>query len=255
MVLAFQIQCRESRKLLTNGQRTLDLLAEAIPGFIYIKFYHRANNCGKYADGLYNSMIDDKDSHIPLPLIMFTCTVLHHGLMEWQKNKGVHPKPSKSALKADRPDRSNYFHYKNDGGKNTSWCAATCRKLLTSFGIADTYTFLMYTWNTLPESYKQRVYAITLATVKHQIQQAENPTPAEVNNLEAVREDNALRLDYSTSDVAPEKPEIGSTDPNIPIDNNCIDDILHLWMTGGSGDCEDDGDEGDKHVAIATASR
>ena len=98
-------------------------------------------------------MIDDKDGHIPSPLIMFTCTALRHALLEWQKNKGVHPKASKSKLKADRPDLSNYFNYKNDGGKIASCCAAMCRKLLTSPGVVDTYTFLMNTWNTLPESY------------------------------------------------------------------------------------------------------
>jgi len=53
---------------------------------------------------------------IPSPLIMFTCTALRHALLEWQKNKGVHPKASKSKLKADRPDRSEYFNHKNDGG-------------------------------------------------------------------------------------------------------------------------------------------
>jgi hypothetical protein len=39
-------------------------------------------------------MINDKDGHIPLPLIMFTCTALRHALLEWQKNKGVYPKAS-----------------------------------------------------------------------------------------------------------------------------------------------------------------
>jgi hypothetical protein len=91
-----QIQRREGRKLLTNGQRPLYFLLEVIPRVIYIKFYHRANNRGKYADGFYNSMINDKDGHIPSPLIMFTCTALRHGLLEWQKNKGVYPKASKS---------------------------------------------------------------------------------------------------------------------------------------------------------------
>jgi len=67
-------------------------------------------------------MIDDKDGHIPSPLIMFTCTALRHALLEWQKNKGVHSKASKSKLKAHRPYRSIYFNYKNDGGKNTSCC-------------------------------------------------------------------------------------------------------------------------------------
>jgi hypothetical protein len=65
-------------------------------------------------------MINDKDGHIPSPLIMFTCTALRHALLEWQKNEGVHPKASKSKLKADRPDRSNYFNHKNDGGKIAS---------------------------------------------------------------------------------------------------------------------------------------
>jgi len=148
------------------------LCCRSNPVVIYIKFYHRANNHSKYANGFYNSMIDDKDGHIPSPLIMYTCTVLRHALLEWQKNKGVYPKAFKSKLKADRPDHSNYFNHKNDGGKNASCCAATGRKLLTSPGIADTYTFLMNTWNTLPESYPQRVYKNTLATVKRQIQQA-----------------------------------------------------------------------------------
>jgi len=86
-------------------------------------------------------MIDDKDGHIPSPLIMFTCTALCHGLLEWQKNKCVHPKASKSKLKAERPDRSNYFNCQNDGGKIVSCCSVTGHKLLTSPGVADTYTF------------------------------------------------------------------------------------------------------------------
>jgi len=117
-----QIQRRESRKLLTNGQRPLYFLSEAIPRFLYIPFYHRANNRGKYADGFYNSMINDKDGHLPSQLIMFTCTALRHAPLEWQKNKGVHPKASKLKLKADRPDRSNYSNHKNDGGKNAFCC-------------------------------------------------------------------------------------------------------------------------------------
>jgi len=197
-------------------------------------------------------MIDDKDGHIPSPLIMLTCTALRHALLEWQKNKGVHPKASKSKLKADRPDHSNYFNCKNDGGKIVSCCSVTGHKLLTSPGVADTYTFLMNTWNTLLESYQQRVYNNTLATVKRQIQQAENPKPAVVISVEAARVDNAILLDYLNPEVALEQPEIGSTDSNIPIDNNCTDDERHFGMPGGSGDFEDDGDESD---AIPTASR
>jgi len=129
------------------------------------------------------------------------------------------------------------------------------RKLLTLPGVADTYTFLMNTWNTLPESYQQTVYKNTLATVKCQIQQAENPTPAEVISMEAARVDNAILLDYLTSEVALEEPEIGRTDPNIPIDNNCMDDELYFGMPGGSGDYEDERDESDERDAIPTASR
>jgi len=199
-------------------------------------------------------MIDHKDGHIPSPPIMFTCTALHHALLEWQNNKGVHPKASKSKLKADRPDRSNYFNYKNDGGKNASCCAATGRKLLTSPGVADTDAFSMNTWNTLPESYEQRVYNNTLAIVKRQIQQAENPTAAVVISVEAAHDDNAILLDYLTCEVALEEPEIGSTDPDIPIDNNCTDDERHFGMPGGSGDDEDEGDESDVRDAIPTAS-
>jgi hypothetical protein len=127
VVYTLQIQRKESRKLLTNGQRPLYFLAEAILQFIYVEFYHGANNRGEYADGFYNSMIDEKDGHIPSALITFTCTALHHALLEWQKNKGLHPKASKSKLKADRPDCSNYFNCKNEGDKIVSCCAVTGR--------------------------------------------------------------------------------------------------------------------------------
>jgi hypothetical protein len=97
------------------------------------------------------------------------------------------------------------------------------------------------TGSKLPESSgivvsQQRVYNNTLATVKRQIQQAENPTPAVVTSVEAARDDNAILLDCLTSEVALEKPEIGSTDPNIPIDNNCTDKELHVRTPEGSGD-------------------
>jgi len=138
------------------------------------QIYHRASNLGQYADGFHNSMINDKDSHIPSPLIMFPCTVLRHALLEWQKNNGVHPKASKSKVETDRPDYSNNFNQKNASGKNASSCAAMGPKLKSFAGIADTYTSLMNTWNPLPESYQQRVYINTVATVKRQIEQAEN---------------------------------------------------------------------------------
>jgi hypothetical protein len=155
---------------------------------------------------------------------MFTCTPLHHALLEWQTNRGVHPKASKSKLKTNRPYRSNYFNYNNSSGKNASCCTATDRKLLTLPDIADTYTFLMNSWNTLPERYQQRVYKHTLATVNCHIQQAEIPTPAEVISIKAARVDNAILLDYLSSKVALQEPEIGSTDPNLSIDNQCKDE-------------------------------
>jgi hypothetical protein len=113
-------------------------------------------------------------------------------------------------------------------------------------------TFLMNTWNTLPESYQQRVYNNTLATVKRQVQQAENPMPAVVISVEAGRIDNAILLDYLTSKVAREEPEIRITDTNIPIRSNCMYDELHCGMAWGSGNFEDEGDQSD---AILTASQ
>jgi len=168
-------------------------------------------------------------------------------------NTGVHPKASKSKLKADRPDRSNNFNCKNDGGKNASCCAG--RNLLTSPGVADKYTFLLNTWNTLPESYQQRVYKTTLLTFKRQIQQVEIPMPAEVISVEAARVDNAMLLEYLTSEVALQEPDIGSTDPNIPVENTWMDEQLHFGMPVGRVDYEDQGDESDEHDTIPTASR
>jgi hypothetical protein len=153
-----------------NGQYPLYSLAEAIPQLLYIKFYNWVNTHGNYADGLYNSMLDDKDGHIPSPLIIFTCTASGHALLEWQMNKGVHANAFKSNLQADLPNHSNYFNHNINSGKNSSWCAATGGKLKTSPGIAEMYTFLINTWNTLPESYQQRECSNTLATVQRDFQ-------------------------------------------------------------------------------------
>jgi hypothetical protein len=213
------------------------------------------NNGIKYADGFYDYMINDKEGHILSPLIMFTFTVLHHALLGWEKNQGVHPKDSKSKLTADRPDRLNNFNHKNDRGKIASCRAVTGHKLLISPALADTYTFLMNTRNTLPESYQQRVYHNTLAAVKRQIQQAENPTHAVVISVDAARVDNAILLDYLASEVALDEPEIRCTDPNIPRDNNCIDGKHHSGMLGGRRDYEDQGDESDDRDAIPNARR
>jgi len=73
-------------------------------------------------------------------------------------------------VKADRPDLSNHFNYRNDHGMNTSYYTSKGRKLLMLPAIADTYTFLMNTWNTLLESYQLTVNKNTLATAKRHIQ-------------------------------------------------------------------------------------
>jgi len=112
----------------------------------------------------------------------------------------------------------------------------------------------MNTWNTLPESYKQRVYKNTLVSVKRQIQQVENPMPAEVISVEAAHVDKAILLDHLASEVVLEEREIRSTDPNIPMDNDCTDDKLHFGIPVGGGDYEDEGDESDKRDAIPIAS-
>jgi len=52
----------------------------------------------------------------------------------------------------------------------------------------------------------------------------------------AARVDNASLLDYLTSEVALEEPEIGSTYPNIPIDNNRKEYERHFGLPEGSGD-------------------
>jgi hypothetical protein len=74
-------------------------------------------------------------------------------------------------------------------------------------------------------------------------------------SVEAACVDNAFVLDYLTSEVALQKPQIGSTYPNIPIDNNCTYDALHFGIPGGSGDYEDEGDESDKRDAIPNSSQ
>jgi hypothetical protein len=113
----------------------------------------------------------------------------------------------------------------------------------------------MNTWITLPESYQQRVYNKTLATVKHQTQQVENRMPAVVIGVEAAHINNPILLDYLASEVALVEPEIGRADPNILIDNICTDDKLHFGMPGGSGDYKDEGDQSDDRDAIPTNCR
>ena len=166
VVYTVQIEFRERRKLLMNGQRPQYFLAKAIPQFNYINVYHCTNNHGRYGDGFHNFEIDDQDGHILSPLIMFTFTALHNALLEWPKNNSVHLNAAESKLDVDRLDRSNHFDCKNDDGQNASCYAAIGVKLSASSGVADTCTFLLNTWTTLPKSYQQRVYNNTPATVK-----------------------------------------------------------------------------------------
>ena len=98
------------------------------------------------------------------------------------------------------------------------------------------------------------MYRNTLATVKHRIQEAENPKPADVLRTEIVSVNNGILLDCLTSEVALEKPRIRCTEPDIPMDNNRPDDELHFRMPGGSEDYDDVGDEIDKSDVIPTTS-
>jgi hypothetical protein len=54
--------------------------------------------------------------------------------------------------------------------------------------------------------------------------------------------------------VALEEPEIRSTDPNIPIENNCTDDELQFGMPGGCENYDDEGAEINESDGIRTAS-
>jgi len=66
---------------------------------------------------------------------------------------------------------------------------------------------------------------------------------------------NAILLDYLTSEVALEEPEIGCTDTNNPTDNNCTDDELRFGMPGGSDEYDNQCEEIDSSYATLTASR
>jgi len=77
--------------------------------------------------------------------------------------------------------------------------------------------------------------------------------PSVVISVEAAYVDKNMFRENLTSEVMLEEPEIGSTDPNIPIDNNCTHDKLHYTMPRGSGDYKADGDECDECYASPTA--
>jgi len=115
---------------------------------------------------------------------------------------------------------------------NASCHNATDCKLLTLPGIAATYTLLLNICDTVLESNKQRVYTNTHATAKHQIQLAGSPMPAMVISMKAARDHNSSPLDYLTSKVAHEEPEIRRADANILIDNNCTHTERHSGLPG-----------------------
>jgi hypothetical protein len=129
------------------------------------------------------------------------------------------------------------------------------RKLLTSSGIVDTESFLTNTWNTLPESYQQRVDNNTLDIVKHQIQLAEKPMLSVVISVEAARIDNAILHQHVAAEVVLEESDIANADSSILIHNNCTNDNLHFRMPEGSGDYDDEGDKSNVHDAIPIASQ
>ena len=90
--------------------------------------------------------------------------------------------------------------------------------------------------------------------MKHQIQQAENPTPAAVITTEAACVDNTILLHYLTSEVAFEEAAIRRSDRNIPIDNNCTYEELHFGIPRGCKNYQDVGDVIDESDANPTAS-
>jgi len=70
--------------------------------------------------------------------------------------------------------------------------------LLTSPGVADIYIFLMITWNILPQSYQPGVNLITLAIVKREFQQGENPIFAIFIRVNTAHVDNAILCHHLT---------------------------------------------------------
>jgi hypothetical protein len=91
--------------------------------------------------------------------------------------------------------------------------------------------------------------------VKCQFQQAQILTPAAVISTHAARGDIAILADNSTSELPLEDPEIGSSDPNIPIDINCTNGELHCGIPVGYEDYDDECDEIDESDAITTGSQ
>jgi hypothetical protein len=76
------------------------------------------------------------------------------------------------------------------------------------------------------------VYYNHLANVKRQIQQAENLNPVMAISLDVAPVHNASIYDNLTSELALEQRAIRSTETDIPIDINCMDDEQHFGMPG-----------------------
>jgi hypothetical protein len=79
--------------------------------------------------------------------------------------------------------------------------------------------------------------------------------PVTILHVEAGCIDNAAHLDYLTTKLQLEKPEIRSTDLNIPNDNNCTDNVRHFWIPAGSGDYTDKSDTTGEGKDIPTTSQ
>jgi hypothetical protein len=75
-----------------------------------------------------------------------------------------------------------------------------------------------------------------------------------VISVEAACVNNAILLNWLTSKVVLQEPEIRSTDRNIPIDKDSTNDQLHFGMPGGSGDDEEEAEASDVCDAIPTIS-
>jgi hypothetical protein len=73
--------------------------------------------------------------------------------------------------------------------------------------------------------------------------------------MEAARFYNAILRDNLNSKVALGESDISCTNPNILVVNDCADNKLHIEITVGSRDYEDEGDESDQCEAIPTDSQ
>jgi hypothetical protein len=117
------------------------------------------------------------------------------------------------------------------------------------------YTFLMNIWNTHLQSYQQKVYKNTPATVKRQIQQPEISTAPAVISTDVALVDNAILHHSLTTEVAVEYREIGSTNPINPTVHNCTENEVHFGMPALGKDSGDNSDKIKESDIIRTTSR